>query len=191
MKNKLILTASLIILFALIVRAQPVDIKIVKQVAINAFYNSSANINKSTIAISELIPVKDSGQKVLYYIINFKNKGFAIISAEKAMRAVLGTCTSNNFKYEDAPPGLLYLLERYKEEITELRKQKIAPSKKDIAQWDKYNVDTKEFHKTKSLKSVTAMINTEWGQQSGYNRDCPETTAGNLTPAGCVAVAMA
>jgi hypothetical protein len=77
---------------------------------------------------------------VLYYIVNFKQKGFVIISAEKSMRAVLCACYSNNFDYQNAPPGLLYLLDIYKVEIVELRKQKRIPSNKDIAQWDKYNI---------------------------------------------------
>ena len=168
----------------------------VKKVALNSYYNHTTNITKDEINISELIPVTNDNQEVLYYIVNYKNKGFSIISAENAMKPVLGTCSSNNFNYNDVPPGLLYLLERYKAEIIEIRKQKIAPSKENIALWDKYDVAVENFHRNKSGKSVTPMLHTKWGQGSetgsnSFNRFCPEYSTGNHCAAGCVAVAMA
>ncbi|MCK4664518.1 MAG: thiol protease/hemagglutinin PrtT [Bacteroidales bacterium] len=191
MKKKNILFLLAFFCFILIANAQPVDITIVKKVALNSYYNHATNITKEEINISEFIPVTNDIQKVLYYIVNFKNEGFSIISAEKAMRPVLANCVNTNFNYDDAPPGLLYLLERYKAEITELRKQNITPSKKDIAQWDKYNIPVEKFQRNNSGKSVAPILNTTWAQKLGYNCFCPKYNSTNHCPAGCDAVAMA
>jgi len=152
MKTKKILFLLAFFCFTLIANAQPVDIKTVKKVALNSYYNHATNITKEEINITELIPVTNDNKEVLFYIVNYRNKGFSIISAEKAMKPVLGTCSSNNFNYNDVPQGLLYLLERYKAEIIEIRKQKIAPSKENIALWDKYDVAVEK--ETKRIISV-------------------------------------
>ncbi len=176
--------------------AQKVNLKTVKRVAVNAFYNQTNNIDKNNIDISELIPITSKNQDTLFYIVNFKNKGFTIISAEKTIQPILGICKDTEYKNDDAPPGLLYLLSRYKTEITEIRKLKAAPSGKIAKKWKKYSVNTKDFQKIKSNNWVDYLLSTRWGQgtltgNNSYNRYCPEYETNNHCYAGCVAVAMA
>ncbi len=120
----------------------------------------------------------------LLYICKLPKKGFIIISADKSIPPVLGYCKNGVFNLDSLPPGLIYLLNRYKYETKQIRLSKFTNelTKKD---WDLY---TKKGIQPKDIKtrSTTPMLSTEWGQKSGYNKFTP-----NNNPAGCTSVAMA
>jgi len=120
----------------------------------------------------------------LYYVFQYPDEGYAIISAESSAPPVLGHCKKGKYEPENMPPGLLYLLDKYKYWISSLRENKVQQTKQIKEQWAGY-LDPDLV----TLKSYTVgdeMIETKWGQSDGYDQFCP---AG--CPAGCTAVAMA
>lgn len=174
--------------------AQPVDMKSIERVAINAYSELAIETGRELldkIAITEVIPVKDDAGFLLYCIVNIMDSGFTIVSAEKMMIPVLGRSIKGQFSYDKAPPGLLYLLEKYKHEIMLAREKGLGSGEKVDTLWSKYDVEMKHFTSPRSAKSVASLLTTEWGQGSGYNRFCPPIDIIQNYPAGCVAVAMA
>ena len=103
----------------------------------------------------------------------------------------MGRSLKGQFNFDKAPPGLLYLLEKYKHEVAIARKSGIGKNEITDALWVKYNVEVEKFTISKSTKSVAKLLTTEWGQRKGFNRFCPPFGEETRYPAGCVAVAMA
>lgn len=194
MSKHLIVIATAMVWFAGTIFAQPVDMKTIERVAINAYSELAIETGRvllDKIAITEVIPVKDGAENLLYCIVNIMDSGFTIVSADKMMIPVLGRSLKGKFSFDKAPPGLLYLLEKYKHEVVIARKSGIEKNEKTDALWCKYNVEFEKFTTPKSAKSVTPLLSTEWGQRGGFNRFCPPFGGETRYPAGCVAVAMA
>jgi len=124
----------------------------------------------------------ESERDTLIYIVPFEESGFAIVSGQLAAPPVLGFCFKGNYVPDSVPPGLLYLIEKYKYKIGELKKEKKKSTEKVEKLWEEYLSGT-------NLKSYTVgdhLLDTKWGQHNDYNYYCP-----NNYPAGCTAVAMA
>lgn len=193
MRKHLIAIAAAMAWVAGTIFAQPVDMKSIERVAINAYSELAIETGRERsdkITIDELIPVKDDAEITLYYIVNI-DSGFTIVSAEKMMIPVLGRSLNGQFSFDKAPPGLLYLLEKYKHEVNIARKSGTGKNEITDALWSKYNVEFEKFTIPKSAKSVAPLLTTEWGQRGGFNRFCPPFGGETRYPAGCVAVAMA
>ncbi len=107
----------------------------------------------------------------LLYIVPFDEGGYAIISGDKGVPPYLGYCPKGNFNESDLPPGLAYLIEKYKSEISEIKKEKKQQTEDIKRQWE-------EIYGQNQLKSVTSnvapMLDTEWGQKYyGFNDSIP------------------
>jgi len=190
----LIAIATAMTWFASTIFAQPVDMKSIERVAINAYSELAIETGRvllDKIAITEVIPVKDDAENLLYCIVNIMDSGFTIVSADKMMIPVLGRSLKGQFSFDKAPPGLLYLLEKYKYEGDIARNSGTDRNDWVDALWSKYNVEVDNFASPKSAKIVTPLLTTEWGQRGGFNRFCPPFGGETRYPAGCVAVAMA
>ncbi|MDY0370665.1 MAG: C10 family peptidase, partial [Bacteroidales bacterium] len=194
MRKHLIAIATAMTWFASTIFAQPVDMKSIERVAINAYSELAIETGRvllDKIAITEVIPVKDDAENLLYCIVNIMDSGFTIVSADKMMIPVLGRSLKGQFSFDKAPPGLLYLLEKYKYEGDIARNSGTDRNDWVDALWSKYNVEVDNFASPKSAKIVTPLLTTEWGQRGGFNRFCPPFGGETRYPAGCVAVAMA
>ncbi|HOP05152.1 MAG TPA: C10 family peptidase [Tenuifilaceae bacterium] len=190
MKNRII---SIIIILCCnyFSQGQEVDIRTIERVAINA-YKELKQAKSKEYKINETIPIKSDDFGILYYIININKEGVVIVSAEKSMTPILGRSLNGNFSYEKAPPGLIYLLEKYKIECIDIRKKGKETSKEIDYLWKKYDVPITDYSPEKDKLSTGPLIETKWGQKKGYNRFCPTYNSnGDHCAAGCVAVAMA
>jgi hypothetical protein len=147
-------------------------------------YNSGRLTNtKEIIPLGSSTKTDTEEADTLLYIVPFENGGYAIIAGDKGAPPYLGYCPKGNFQEPDLPPGLNYLLEKYKNKISRIIKNKISQNEDIKKQWE-------EIYDQNQLKSVTSnvapMLDTEWGQQRGFNDSIPNNYA-----AGCTAVAMA
>lgn len=178
--KKIILTLLIATLFTGVIPAQKVEKTEAEKIAKNVYKRN--NQGKET-NLKEVIILGDKNKHdTLLYIVPFEDTGFAIISAYRAAPPVLGHCMKGDYDTGSIPPGLLYLIDKYKHGIAGLKKEKKKPVDKIDKQWKEYLSDNQ-------LKSYTIgnyLISTTWGQQSSYNQFCPTGC-----PAGCTAVAMA
>ncbi|NQU88471.1 MAG: thiol protease/hemagglutinin PrtT [Mariniphaga sp.] len=154
-------------------------------------FSANSKFSPIDLRIEETIPVYNKGE-IVFYILNF-NKGHIVVSNDDVVEPVLGYGVDLKLNSDNAPPGLLFLLDEYKKEISFIRKEKIKQHKTIKDKWDNYS--SKDFYST-SLKSYTQgdyLVNTLWGANGTYNRDCPYKTTGSpdRCPAGCGAVAVA
>jgi len=187
MKKVLILLITLLILHHLSF-AEKVNIETVKKIAVKVFIENYPGSDKDEIVIDRAIPFTREND-TLFYIFNFKQNGFVIISADNVAPPVLGYCYNNKFEQATIPPGLEYLLSRYVGEIYCLRAEKVEPTKEVKNKWEQLLDD--KISRLKSAKgSVSQLINSTWAQGWSYNMYCPVDN-GTHVPAGCVAVAMA
>lgn len=129
---------------------------------------------------------KNTSTQPVFYICNYEEGGYSIISADDRLPSVLalvdkGVGIDKNTKL---PGGLLLWMQSTKEQIQNIRKVKL----------------TKKSPKggrvgTSVVAQVNPLMNTEWDQGCGFNDNVPgycteQGTCGHpLT--GCVAVAMA
>lgn len=103
----------------------------------------------------------------LFYIYNnVYGKGFAIISADDALPAVLGYSFSGNASEDSMPDALLMYLS-------------------EVANCTSVSNDISGQSDSVSVR-VAPLLSTQWGQGSPFNDLCP-----NKWPVGCVATAMA
>jgi len=151
MKKIVILIITLLILHHLSF-AEKVNIETVKKIAVKVFIENYPGSDKDQIVIEKAIPFTTEND-TLFYVLNFKQNGFVIISADNAAPPVLGYCYNNKFKQADLPPGLEYLLYRYTREIYSLREEKVEPTKEIQNKWERLLDD-----KASGLKSAKGSV---------------------------------
>jgi hypothetical protein len=157
-----------------------VELRNVEKIAKEVFKRKN---NVGDVKIAKPIPIVSNSQKdTLLYIVHYEKDGFAIVSGIFEVSPILGFCNSGIYDTDVMPPGLLYLIEKYKTEIEKIKTVKIKATKQVEQQWEEYLSE----NQLKSFTTGTYLLETIWSQQNNFNQFCP---AG--CPAGCTAVAMA
>lgn len=178
--KKLILTLLALILLFESNFAQKVEKTHVEKIAQEVY---KRNNQGKTTNLKDVVPLGNEGKKdTLLYIVPFEESGFAIISGNLAAPPVLGYCLKGVYDSASMPPGLLYLIEKYKYEIDKLKEEKQKPDESVQKLWEEYLSGIQ----LKSYTIGTRLLTSAWGQYSNYNQFCP-----TACPAGCTAVAMA
>ncbi|MBT6767149.1 MAG: hypothetical protein HOA90_21655, partial [Prolixibacteraceae bacterium] len=146
----------------------------VKKVALNVFANRSG-LKTTQIQISEIIPVFNNGE-IVYTIFNMMPNGHIVISNDEVIEPLLGYGLNSIIDFKKIPPGLKFLLDEYKDEITAIKSQNIAVHESIKNKWDLYSSD--EYGILKSYTLNTELLETSWGQGNtlglSYNRFCPK-----------------
>jgi hypothetical protein len=187
MKKQSILFLVLISLSAVLF-SQPVSIDTIRMISLNANQIINNKVNQD-LRIVEILPISE--KKIdLGHIVNFNDNSYVIVSGDYSIPPILGYSQNNQFSFDKAPPGLLYLLERYKAEINYSRVHRLEATSKTSELWNKYLGVPKLQGSLKS--AVLPMITTEWSQWSSFNYYCPyDAGEGYKCPAGCTAIALA
>jgi len=186
----------------------------------NSFNNkrlSSADkisINSNSQSIKNIFTVKpDPNRKESFYIINYKNGGFTIVSADKRTQDILafGNSGTIDSTTTELPSGLITWLEETDAYINNVRSNKSNLDKKAILKSSSKmgNFNTSSFFGYPMIPGgwspgdprgdyheyVLLPFNTTWDQGVGYNDALPSmscTTNSNGKPyTGCVATAVA
>ncbi|MFO8234736.1 MAG: Spi family protease inhibitor [Bacteroidales bacterium] len=132
---------------------QEVDFKTVEKVSLNVHSLLIATEDKE-VKISKIIPISKD-ESSLGYIINFDDNSFLIISGDYAIKPVLGYCKKNGFSYDNVPPGLLYLINRYEAEIKYARDNRLKPTNLTKSSWQALKNNPNEY---KSLFSKSDVV---------------------------------
>lgn len=177
---KKIILSFLLVIFASSMFANPVSEAQARKVALN-YYTYRANDTKTDIKISNLEEYSYKGS-VAFFIYSFEKGGFIIVSADDAVKPILGYSVSNKLRNNRTNVVLENWLSSYAEQIDYIVSSKLDNSQ-TIVEWN--NILNNNFSKN-SPSAVAPLLSTTWDQMGNYNDLCPSNT-----PTGCVATAMA
>ncbi len=185
----------------------------------NAMDSKTASTEKvittTTKSIESINKVPDENGNVVYYIVNYKEKGFVILSADNRANPILAYSDNGKFSLNEKayPNGLVEWLVNRKDYIVNIRKNNNSksstsnisgnlsvasnkqllnitkPSNQVLRAPDDSNNCKNEY------EQVGPLLQTIWGQGTTYNDLIPLTGCTNYNnghaPTGCVATAMA
>ena len=189
--KKIVYAMSVFIAAINIASAKPVTPTSAQTVAEN-FYkqNSKTVVSSVSLAYTE---VSTDGSPVFYVFNINSTDGFVMVSAEDAVKPVLGYSTKNSFVTPKASTSIGYWLKYRANEITTIRAMGLTADAKTTNEWAKYNgTSTSRLSGNNNSVATTAtvivapLVQTTWNQSPFYNDSCP---GGSVT--GCVATAMA
>lgn len=132
-------------------------------------------------------------QDTLLMVMNF-HKGFIIMSADDAVTPVLAYSPHQQFDMNDIAPGAKMLLDGYKRQIRQVRRNATSSSLAIHNSW--LELENNRTPKDSEEGGVAPLTTALWNQTQYYNYYSPidfDAPSGydNRTPNGCVAVAMA
>jgi hypothetical protein len=161
------------------------------------FYSERVSLYKTAdlpgIAVSESFTEKRNGEPV-YYVFNFTDKGFIIVSADDAVTPVLAYSYDGTYSLQDPPPQFVSWMEGYAKQIEYARINGMAAGEEAALAWKRL-LSENGPDPTPELPStdVAPLLISTWDQGAGYNALCPADPAGpdGHVWAGCVATAMA
>jgi len=184
--------------------------------------NKSLKIEKSATtsplrekSIQEVFPVEDEEKNIVYYIINYNNGGFIIVSADERISPILAYSETSDFntKSEYYPSGLVSWLSETKEFIKHIRNSDIKQSNEVKLEWDNFDISSingtgmiqplaegegPEPECNDTFIQLGPYLTTSWGQRCGFNNNMPTISCTNTICntnnnafAGCVPVSIA
>jgi hypothetical protein len=195
MKTNLILCLFLLIGISISAHAKKVEINEAKMVGKNFFYqriNLHQGIPYSSLAIVGEFTEKKNGI-LLYYIFNFSDKGYIIISADDAVFPVIGYSFETSYTKENPSPEFTFWMEHYKDQVRDVIERNLQPDAVITAIWAQLSqIDTPQLPDLKGILDVHPLISDTWDQVYPYNAMCPEDPAGpgGHVVVGCIATAM-
>ena len=174
--------------------------------------NTSTTQKKSNKKkIKEIKEVKNKKNDVSFYIINYNEGGFVLVSADKRIQPIIGFSEKDTFtaSFDSIPEGLQFWIEDTKKQITEIQYSETKQTKKAEKAWGNIQMFFNEQNLSYKLndnddpldcedRTVTVtkgpLLSTKWSQQGTFNDALPFITCNNnpyQVLAGCVPVAMA
>jgi hypothetical protein len=170
---------------------QPVSSERAKKVAEKVFFIKARQLHLATDKLhSNEVIIKQISSHILYYVINFEEGGFILISADERFFPVLAYSFQGRFSLNDIPENCQDWLNLYESQIYDAL-QNEGPFFSDMkAVWSKYDQDGIE---SDSINMMLPLVTCTWAQDGFYNQMCPAEQDGynGHVPVGCVAVAMA
>lgn len=123
-----------------------------------------------------------------YYVFNYANGGYVLVSAEDAYVPIIGYASQGSFIIENQSADFRSFMENYEHQIRYLRQHGIQADAAISSQWHQYLQG--DF--VTGDRSVSPLVPSKWNQNYPYNGLCPEDGAGpgGHVYSGCVATAM-
>ncbi len=174
--------------------SQNIGIEDAEKIATNVIqerYSSFDNTKSVNYRIADSFTEEYNGTGV-FHIINFKPKGFVIISADNSYYPVLGFSFESQFIRDRLNPSVIWWLDDYAKKIEHNIKTTTEIPNSISEEWLRLiNIGGKSCFRT-NIKTTTPLIKTKWNQGIFYNSHCPPDPAGpgGRVVVGCVAVAL-
>jgi hypothetical protein len=199
---------TLLIIFLLLFHvsgfAKPVDAQKAQKVAYGFLSNylPIQNISECVLVYTEgsksYSQLNKNGPQNYFYIYNYHDKGFAMVSADDIMTPIFGYSYQNNFEAQNMPPQLVKWLEGYKEQVRHSVVNNLNADVSVTEQWSQLlkgelliGSEQQSTLNPSKRASVAPLLTTKWNQSPYYNALCPmDNTSGQRTVSGCVATAM-
>lgn len=117
-----------------------------------------------------------------YYIVEYFNGGWAVVSAQSSSKPVIGYNTAGEF----AAPGAMGELLNFNAKMITARAQ--AEGEVEHTEWRRI-MDRKYAADVETTPDIAPLITVNLNQRDPYNKYCPQISGENAL-VGCVAVAM-
>lgn len=170
--------------------------------------NDNSNLSRSTFTdVESITDIPDEEGNVVYYIINYIDNGFVIMSADNRVKPILAYSETDKFSLteDNYPAGLVEWLVETKDYIKDIRASNIVQSEQVGNAW-------RPCHVARTLRPGATppcpsddecedehiefgpLVQTRWHQRCGFNNLLPVincASACNRPVAGCVPIAIA
>ncbi|MBK7214208.1 MAG: C10 family peptidase [Bacteroidales bacterium] len=123
-----------------------------------------------------------------YYVFNYSEGGFVVMSADDAVTPVLAQSGTGYFDINLTLPSVQYWFDSYDKEIAHIIAAKYDNTA-TLAEWNK--IQENDF--PRATNDVGPLLTTTWDQGCYYNTQTPTVSAPgtcNHSPTGCVATTM-
>ena len=174
-------------------------IEIAKKLVLNDDKTSKFGKGSATKKISSIFPMTTKKSETAFYVVNYQNGGFVIISADNRNIPILAYSDSASFQNDSInyPSGLRDWLSLQKEVASNISTENREQTSSIKEQWNSVSRIAPEDPVCPNDQTITVgpLLTTTWGQGDGYNDYTPLTGCTNYynghAPTGCVATAMA
>lgn len=139
-------------------------------------YNKALRFNGNS-AISRSATMNLVKKDANYYIFNYGDGGFVIVSGSDLTDEILGYSKTGKFNEKSMPDNMKSFLQSYSDEI-------------EYAEKNNINGKSVKSRSSETKPNIEPLIKSTWNQGYPYNAYCPEIN-GQKTLTGCVATTMA
>ncbi|MBO4646207.1 MAG: C10 family peptidase [Bacteroidales bacterium] len=162
-----------------------------EQLSVKAFQQCSRTVVSPEVQKMDFIV---RGADTLMAVVNFRDGGFVIMSADDAAIPVLAFSETGNFDLDNMAPATRWWLSQYEDQISEVKRLRVSADAGIMARWN--DLSTASPKVSRDGESVAPLIQAIWNQSQFYNDLCPEDANspygyGGRVPCGCVGLAMA
>lgn len=187
MKKSIILTSLLLICIIGQVFAETVK-EDKARVAAQNWYRHYAPDNKKSASVARFSEYKHN-ERTAFYIYNFDQGGFVLVSANDAVTPVLGYGFEHSAPEEITNESVKSWFDNYARQIDTT----LVLNLKNEEMTSKWQEVLEDRIPVKNGKSVGPLLTTTWDQGCYYNAMCPDDMLGpcGRTWVGCTATAMA
>lgn len=154
--------------------------------------NQHQNIQYNKLEINDVTPVYKDGT-LTYYIINFVDKGFVLVSGDDQLVPVIAYSFDSHYSLSNQPCQVKYWMGEYEKEIIFHKQNKSQATAEITASWKHYLTTEPGELEISKAKDLEPFLPSNWDQGKFYNELCPADAGGDggRTYVGCVATAMA
>ena len=177
--------------------ADQITLETAKDAAIS-FINKKTDLNTDS-SRTQLVYVNQNNDVNYFYVFNFNDSGYVIVSGDDDVYPILGYSDEGVFVLENENLALVKFLENYKNQISYVIQNNIDATEDIENSWnallDKNNFRLNQSNNQFSI--VEPLISVKWGQAPYVNDQCPLDEENGLAQngyravTGCPATAMA
>jgi len=192
--RKKILFFAVLFFFNFHLFAKQVSVQDARWVATRFFYERIAQhqqTNNNSLKVLETF-IKNNTKIPLYYIFNFSDGGWIIVSADDAVPPVLAYSFEGSYSESDQPPQFVAWMQQYAGQINHAIMSNADAGVTTKQKWERLLSQDPLQHSVFSGRDVQPFITSKWDQKAPYNGMCPADPAGpgGHALAGCVPTAM-
>ena len=168
--------------------AHPIGVDRAKELGL-AFVNANLNQACQLTDLQLVYTGTTSRGETSFYVFNFGNTGFVILSANDCYRPIVGYSNEGIFETENMSPELAYYLNSIAEGRCQARKT--VQNAEVAVEWEMLKKSGRLPSRNRG-KKASFLVETRWNQSEPYNWFCPPAPGGSggKAYAGCVATAM-
>jgi len=192
--TRITLVLSMMICLALTTQAEPVNPAQARTAATGFFYervNQVKEMAAKDLIISEEREVRKEGL-LLYYVFNFRNGGWVLVSGDDRLIPVIGYSFEGEYGTKEDLCCHAFWMKNVDDQISAALKENSGAYETATLQWqDLLSRDSRDYPVTKA-KAITPLMQSSWEQGKYYNALCPLATGGpdGRALVGCVATSM-
>ncbi len=124
-----------------------------------------------------------------YYVFNFGNEGFVILSNDDVFRPVIGYSNEGAFPTENPSPEMMYYLDNLSEGRQFALRASLQQNAEVAREWEML-LSQGQLPSRNGNRGSFYLCTSKWNQNDPYNKFCPTGNGGGRSYAGCVATAM-